>query len=134
MKRIIPILLAALIVLFLFAGCEKKPGAEGVYTMVSMNGETLEQQLAPLLDEGMTMEEIFSLLGISSLDEYFTLTLNADGTLVVAVAGEDPTNGTWKQDDSKISATIDGAAVEMTLNGNELSFTADEQDYVLIKK
>ena len=82
----------------------------------------------------MTMENILSLFGITSLDEYFTLELKEDGTLLSLVAGEDPVSGTWKQEGGKILAEIDGETVEMTLNGDELSFTEEDQAYVFVKK
>lgn len=143
MKRILPILLALLLVSSLLAGCVKKSSAAGTYILKTMNGETLEEQFAPLLDEGMTMENILSLFGITSLDEYFTLELKEDGTLLSLVAGEDPVSGTWKEDPvsgtwkqegGRILAEIDGETVEMTLNGDELSFTEEDQAYVFVKK
>ena len=134
MKRILPILLALLLVSSLLAGCVKKSSAAGTYILKTMNGETLEEQFASLLDEGMTMENILSLFGITSLDEYFTLELKEDGTLLSLVAGEDPVSGTWKQEGGKILAEIDGETVEMTLNGDELFFTEEDQAYVFVKK
>lgn len=125
MKRILPILLALLLVSSLLAGCVKKSSAAGTYILKTMNGETLEEQFAPLLDEGMTMENILS---------FFTLELKEDGTLLSLVAGEDPVSGTWKQEGGKILAEIDGETVEMTLNGDELSFTEEDQAYVFVKK
>lgn len=125
MKRILPILLALLLVSSLLAGCVKKSSAAGTYILKTMNGETLEEQFASLLDEGMTMENILS---------FFTLELKEDGTLLSLVAGEDPVSGTWKQEGGKILAEIDGETVEMTLNGDELSFTEEDQAYVFVKK
>ena len=125
MKRILPILLALLLVSSLLAGCVKKSSAAGTYILKTMNGETLEEQFATLLDEGMTMENI---------DEYFTLELKEDGTFLSLVAGEDPVSGTWKQEGGIVLAEIDGETVEMTLNGDELSFTEEDQAYVFVKK
>ena len=139
MKRILPILLSLLLIFAFLSGCKKtggesKPSAEGTYILKTMNGETLEEQFQSMVDEGMSMEDILSLFGITSVEEYFTLELKADGTLLSLVAGEDPVSGTWKQEGDKILVDFDGEAVEMTLNGNEISFTEDDQAYVFIKK
>ena len=135
MKRILPILLALVLLTSLMLSCEKKPGAEGLYTLKSIDGAPLEEQFAPLLDEGMSMEDLLSLFGLSSLEEYFTIDLKADGTIAVTIAGEDTTTGTWKQEGDKITAVMDeGDPIVMTWNGSELSFVEDGQNYVFIKK
>ena len=107
--------------------CEKKPGSEGLYTLKSIDGAPLEEQFAPLFDEGMSMEDLLSL--------FFTIDLKADGTIAVTIAGEDTTTGTWKQEGDKITAVMDeGDPIVMTWNGSELSFVEDGQNYVFIKK
>ncbi len=127
MKRILPILLALVLLTSLMISCEKKPGAEGLYTLKSIDGAPLEEQFAPLLDEGMSMEELLSL--------FFTIDLKADGTIAVTIAGEDTTTGTWKQEGDKITAVMDEVdPIVMTWNGSELSFVEDGQNYVFIKK
>lgn len=146
MKHILPILLSLLLIFAMLSGCVKKTGgegspaadakptAEGTYILKTINGETVEEQFKSMEEEGMSMEDILSLFGITSVDEYFTLELKADGTLLSLVAGEDPETGTWKQEGEKIIVDFDGEAVEMTLNGNEISFTEDDQAYVFVKK
>ncbi|MBR5681084.1 MAG: hypothetical protein IKX19_10570 [Clostridia bacterium] len=134
MKRILPILLVLLLLSSLLAGCVKKSSAAGTYTIKTMNGETMEEQLKPMLDEGMSMEDILSLFSIASLDEYFVLELKADGSMISRVAGEDSVSGTWKQEGDKVTAVIDGETLEMTLKGNELSFSTDDQSFVFVKK
>ena len=134
MKRILPILLVLLLLSSLLAGCVKKSSAAGTYTIKTMNGETMEEQLKPMLDEGMSIEDILSLFGIASLDEYFVLELKADGSMISRVAGEDSVSGTWKQEGDKVTAVIDGETFEMILKGNELSFSTDDQSFVFVKK
>ncbi len=43
MKRILPILLALVLLTSLMLSCEKKPGAEGLYTLKSIDGAPLEE-------------------------------------------------------------------------------------------
>ena len=99
--------------------------------------KAIEEEFNSMLEEfgeGMTLDDYLKMLGIDSLEEFIVMDLKSDGTVDMAVAGEDPVSGTWKQDGDKITLTVDGETSELTRNGNELECKMDDQDYVFIKK
>ena len=117
MKRTIAIALAIVLVSFVFVSCSS--GAAGKYVVKSVNGEDAS---------GLISE-----YGLSSLEEFMTVELKADGSATVSVMGESNT-GNWKQEGDKIKITIEGDTEEFTLKGNELSVSMDGEDIVLVKK
>ena len=136
MKRIAVIALALIMVAALFSACSKA-APEGKYVVKSLGGKPVEEALKADLEdfgEGMTLDDLLKTFGIKAAEEYMVMDFKSDGTIAFTVAGEDPDNGTWKQDGSKITVTIDGDSLDMTLNGSEISATFDDQDVVFIKK
>ena len=136
MKKVVSIILAVLMVATLFTGCGKSSVA-GKYVVKTVGGKAIEEEFNSMLEEfgeGMTLDDYLKLIGIDSLEEFIVMDLKSDGTVDMAVAGEDPVSGTWKQDGDKITLTVDGETSELTRNGNELEFKMEDQDYVFIKK
>ena len=136
MKRIVAIALVAIMVLALLASCGGSSDAAGVYTVKSVGGMSVEEALKASLGEygeGMDIDALLQMVGIDSLEDYMTMELKSDGTVVTSMAGESQT-GTWKQDGSTVTITVDDEPQEFTLSGNELSAETDGVEYVFIKK
>lgn len=136
MKRVISITLVILMTAALLVGCGSSSGPEGSYVLKSMNGKNVEELFQSGAEaEGVSVEELLKSSGISKAEELITMELKSGGTAVMkeAIFGT-TSNGTWKQDGSKIIVTIDGTDTAFTLSGNELSYSAEGQEYVLIKK
>lgn len=63
--------------------------------------------------------------GVLITEEFIVLTVNEDKTFglkSVPLMGERPYNGEWTEEDGKYYLGVEGADVEMILNGSSLSF------------
>lgn len=137
MKRIVSLVLVVMLVAALFVGCSKSGSPEGTYYIKSMGGVSMEDMLKKEAGEEFDLDSILSMFKVSSLGELITMELKADGTVSMknamdAMTGDEDAamTGTWTQDGSKITITIDGDAQEFTLDGNEL--TGGEGDEVMV--
>ena len=143
MKRVISLALAVLFIAALLVGCgDSSDGGSvdpvGSYKIKTIDGKTVEDVLKAELESSgmgdMSLDKALELLGITSLDDYMTLELKSDGSAVMTSMGGS-SNGTWKQDGSKVSVTFEGDTQEFKLSGNELSGTdSDGTEYVFEKK
>ncbi|MDO4492852.1 MAG: hypothetical protein Q4C53_03085 [Clostridia bacterium] len=66
---------------------------------------------------------------LAALGMSVTLSLNEDGTVVFALADEDPATGTWTEDNGAAVVTIDGDSVPFVLN-EEGKLVADMEGVV----
>lgn len=139
MKRFISILMVALFAATVFVGCGKST-PEGKYVLKSIGGKSVEDKIkeeAGGAGAEVTEEQIkafLTLMGIGAPEELITLELKKDDVAEMKTAGEDAVTGTWEQKDGKLTITLDGETVEVTLKGNELSFAQDGQEFVFVKK
>ena len=136
MKRIFAVLLAALFVVSMLAGCSKS-GPEGKYVVKSMGGVPVDEYFDSMIaeyGEGMTKESLLNELGISKPEEFMTFELKSDKTLIVTLAGEEPQTGTWKADGDQIVFTIGDEILSFRLKNNEFAVNEDGQSYVFVKK
>lgn len=136
MKRIIPLALTALFIISILAACGSEVVASdpvGMYYIETINGKSVEDYLKDML-AGISIDpdEYLSIAGVSSFSEFITLELKDDGTAVFS-SSDEPESGRWEQDGNKLTITIDGDAMEMTLNGSELTFKDGSQEYVFKK-
>ena len=140
MKKILVCLLVLVLALTCFAACgkkdEKAANPVGTYSAKSMNGKSIEDAF---LDEmggelgDVSLDTILGMLGVSSIDALFSLEIKDDGTFTMTAAGETE-NGTWVQDGSKITMTVDNEPMDATLDGDELTFKGDGMELVFVKK
>ncbi|MBQ6052332.1 MAG: hypothetical protein IJL30_03465 [Clostridia bacterium] len=132
MKRIATIAVVCLFVIAIITGCtgegSSSSAAAGRYVIKTINGQSVEEALDASAD---LINELF---GISSPEEFMVFVLNADGTAVINIADEEPSEGTWKQNGNTLLITVEGETVECPLNGNEFTFSIEDEEYVLIKK
>ena len=150
MKKLIALLLIAVLALTCFAACGKKDDGKaaadpvGMYVVKTFNGKTIEEYLkdyvaaqggeqAAALVESLDLDTLLQVAGIESVDDFISMELKADGTATITMTGETET-GTWTQDGSKVTVTIDDDPVEFTQNGNELSAEKDDMSMVFVKK
>lgn len=136
MKRIVAIALTVLMIAALFVGCGGASGsAEGKYYIKSINGQSVSDALKEQAG-GLDVEALLGMMGIKSVDEIITMELTADGKAVMASAMMDDLNaeGTWTQDGSKVTITIDGSPADFVLSGNELSGKSDSEEMVFVRK
>ena len=136
MKRVISIALVVLMTAALLVACGSSSGPEGKYVLKSFNGKSVDERIKSEAESvGMTADELLKQLGIDNGENLIVLELKADGTLYMkeAMFGTEST-GTWKQDGSKIVMTVDGQDSTFALSGNELTYSEDDAEYVLIKK
>ena len=137
MKRFMSVVLVAIVAVMLI-GCGKSSGSpEGKYVVKTMDGKTLEETFKEEAGDVDT-EKLFKMLGIESFDDFLTLELKADGKASMLAMGEDPDEGTWKQDGDKVTITVDDESNEFTFKGNELTGKFEEDgethEYVFVKK
>ena len=138
LKKAIAVMLAIVLALALFAGCGKSSPV-GKYYIKSINGVNISEYLSAMIEEsGISLEDFLTVCGIKSLDEYMTLEVKDDGSLVTTDAGAGGTDlpvGSWKQEDGKIIIDFgDGIAQEATLNGKELTLKDNGIETVLVRK
>ncbi|MBQ3862209.1 MAG: lipocalin family protein [Clostridia bacterium] len=154
-KRLLSLLMAALLLTVLIAGCKKTDGADnggtapdsaaadngensivGVYVVKEIAGQPVDDYFAASLEEfGMEKDEYLAMFGIESFAEFLVIEFREDGTCTTTAAGdEEPSTGTWKLDGNTITLTYEGEDSVFTVNGNELSFKEDDQDYLFVKK
>ena len=151
-KRLFSLLMAALLLTMLIAGCKKTDGADnggtapdsaaaensvvGVYVVKEIAGQPVDDYFAASLEEfGMEKDEYLAMFGIESFAEFLVIEFKEDGTCTTTTAGdEEPSTGTWKLDGNTITLTYEGEDSIFTVNGNELSFKEDDQDYLFVKK
>lgn len=133
MKRIVALVLVAVMAIVLLTACSSSP--EGKYVLKSVNGVELDKYLEDQLkDSEMSKEDFLKFLGINSIEEMITIELKKDGVCVMSLSGASE-EGTWKQEKDKIVITDkSGTATELTLNGKELTFKKGEETMVLIRK
>ena len=106
MKKLLSVLLVAIMVISLascFGGINED--AVGVYEMTAISGTVTAN--------GVTTE-----LG-TDLYEYYTITLNKDGSAVVKAKGSQTSiemeqEGTWKFEDGKVKLTSENQGVKVT--------------------
>ena len=136
MKRTLSVIISALFILAVITGCAggSAASASGTYVLKSINGLSIQDAFAEQFGDEISLDDILSLLGLQSIDDYMKVELKSDGSAVVSVAGEEGELGTWKQDGNKVTITVDGDSVECTLNGNELTLPIEGETYVLVKK
>jgi len=108
----------------------------GVYVVKEIAGQPVDDYFAASLEEfGMEKDEYLAMFGIESFAEFLVLEFKEDGTCTTTAAGdEEPSTGTWKLDGNTIILTYEGEDSIFTVNGNELSFKEDDQDYLFVKK
>ena len=101
MKRIVSIVLVVLMIAALFAGCSSS-SPEGTYKIKSINGKDLKtyfkESFGAMAEEGQEItddqiEGFLKLMGINSMDEFVTFTLESggtfkDGEITISVDGE----------------------------------------------
>ena len=114
------ILILALAVGILAACGDTQADPSGKYVLKSMLGEDVDLAL--------------QMFGISSFEELMTVELKADGSALVAMAGQGSYSGAWEQDGDKITVTVDGEPATFILQGNELSFQEDGESLVFVRK
>jgi hypothetical protein len=140
MKRIVSIALVVLMIAALFAGCSSS-SPEGTYKIKSVNGKDLKtyfkESFGALAEEGQEItddqiEGFLKLMGINSMDEFVTFTLESDGTFKAAMMGEEET-GTWKLEGDKITMTANGSDMTGTFKDGEITISVDGETMVLAK-
>lgn len=128
MKKVVKGLLAAVVFLTLcicMAACSK--GITGTYKFSSMS----------MNQGGLSVEvkagEAF--MGFTITEDAYTLTVNEDNTWTMTVNMGTATtqNGTWEEKDGKYMFTVDGESIEVTLDGNTLTFEQEGAKIVLKK-
>ena len=116
----------------------------GYYKLKGMNGMTLreyfEEQFAEYLDPelGLDFETMMALSGLSldSLEEMMTITLNEDGTAVVALQQDEEgetAEGVWEQQGNKILITVEGDPLEFTYENGQLLVDMDGQEMIFAR-
>lgn len=126
MKRTVAILLAALLMLGVLAGCQSggsggSAEAEGTYVMKSFMG--------------MDVASYASLVGVSEEEasELFKVVLKSGGKASFVSDG-DESDLSWSQNGDKITLSGGGESMELTLKGNELTMSVEGVEVVLQKK
>lgn len=120
MKKLVSILMVAMLVLSLAACGGSKSSAAGSYKFKSMTaeGQTVTAEQLEALGQDL---------------EGFKLELKSNGEFAITVEAKTET-GTWKEDGKKISLTMDGETVEAALDGNTVTFGMDGVELAFEKK
>ena len=120
MKRTLAIILAALMVLTLLAGCGKSDPNIGVYKVSSVMGLTLEEFAGMA---GMTEEEA---------SEFLVLELKDKGVVEVTSDGE-TSAGTYKIDGETLTLEADGESHDCTIKDGVITIEMEGESITLTK-
>ncbi len=132
MKRIISLILVALLVAALFVGCSKSDPV-GTYK-IDMDSmiEAMKKESGELKDK--SNEEIKDLLKQTGMSEdAFGLEIKDDGKFTLEYAGEKE-EGTWKLDGSKITLTVDNDPLECDYEDGKITMDMGGTTLVFVKK
>lgn len=140
MKKIVSIILAAVMVLAFAAACSTAK-VEGKYVVKSIDGKGILDYIKEEAElEGVDLETILSMMGLTeeTISELMTVELKEDKTAVMTMIGEENETGTWKLDGNKVTITSeDGESAEFTYNNGELTYKMTEgeesHEMVLVK-
>lgn len=120
MKRVLTIVLAAVLLLSLLAGCGKADSALGIYKLSGAMGYSLEE-FAEMT--GATVE---------TAQELFVIELKKKGVMEVSLDGETET-GTWKLDGETLTLEDDGETITGTLKDGVITIVMDGESMTLTK-
>ena len=119
MKRMITLVLAALLVAALFAGCELLGSPAGTYTLNTINGKSVKEYYTAAAEaKGIDAASLLALLGldVDHPEDLMQVTLKDDGTVEYRSnfdfelrEGE----GVWKQDNGKTVITLDDESIKI---------------------
>lgn len=129
MKRIISLILVTLLVAALFVGCSKSDPV-GTYKidMDSLIEAMKESDEA----KDMSDDQIKSLLKtIGITEDSMSLEIKKDGTFVLDLSG-DKTEGTWKQDGSKLTLTAENEPIDVDFSDGKITMESEEAGMKLI--
>lgn len=132
MKRIISLILVALLVAALFVGCSKSDPV-GTYKidMDSMIEATKKESDKA---KDMSDEEIKDLLKtVGMTEDSMSLEIKKDGTFVLDLSG-DKTEGKWKLDGSKITLTVDNDPLECDYEDGKITMDMGGTTLIFVKK
>ena len=111
----------------------------GTYKIKSINGKDLKtyfkESFGALSEEGQEItddqiEGFLKLMGINSMDEFVTFTLEEDGNFKTSMMGEEET-GTWRLDGDKLIMTAGSESLIGTFNNGEITLEMDGESLVL---
>lgn len=129
MKRIISLILVTLLVAALFVGCSKSDPV-GTY---KIDMDSLVEAMKDS-DEAKDMsdDQIKSLLKtVGITEDSMSLEIKKDGTFVLDLSG-DKTEGTWKQDGSKLTLTAENEPIDVDFSDGKITMESEEAGMKLI--
>lgn len=132
MKRIISLILVALLVAALFVGCSKSDPV-GTYK-IDMDSmiKAMKEETDELKDKSdEEIKELMKQLGMS--EDAFGLEIKDDGKFTLEYAGEKE-EGTWKLDGSKITLTVDNDPLECDYEDGKITMDMGGTTLVFVKK
>ncbi len=129
MKRTISLILVALLVAALFVGCSKSDPV-GTYKI------DMDSLIEAMKDsdeaKDMSDDQIKSLLNtIGITEDSMSLEIKKDGTFVLDLSG-DKTEGTWKQDGSKLTLTAENEPIDVDFSDGKITMESEEAGMKLI--
>lgn len=134
MKKVLAILLAALLTASALIGCGGGSSPAGVYTLKTMeaDGQTVT------IDDLQTMLDMFSVFAGEDVPklvakDLYKLELTADGQVKIAIYEEDEKVGTYKVEGKNITLTIDGESMTGTLENGQITIELDGSKTVFAK-
>lgn len=133
MKRTISLILVALLVAALFVGCSKSDPV-GTY---KIDMDSLVEAMKDS-DEAKDMsdDQIKSLMKtIGITEDSMSLEIKKDGTFVLDFSG-DKTEGTWKQNGSKLTLTVENDPIDVDFSDGKITMESEEigMKLVFVKK
>lgn len=133
MKRTISLILVALLVAALFVGCSKSDPV-GTY---KIDMDSLVEAMKDS-DEAKDMsdDQIKSLMKtIGITEDSMSLEIKKDGTFVLDLSG-DKTEGTWKQNGSKLTLTVENEPIDVDFSDGKITMESEEigMKLVFVKK
>ena len=135
MKRMISLVLAALLVAALFAGCELLGSPAGTYTVQTINGQSVKDYYTTTAKEeyGVDLTGLLSLLGIDldHPEELMSIVLKEDGSAEYksGLLGDAKiASGTWKQEGGKLLLTLGGETRELDYSFGKITLELGSAD------
>ena len=135
MKKVLCLLLAAVMLTCVFAACSG-PKLEGRYTLKTINGKTpLDYFKDEAAEEDIDIDMLFSFFGLTeeTVSEYIVLTLEKDGSSTIAVMGEDAKTGAWEYKDGYVIISDGDETTELKYANGTLSIEENGEAYVFSK-
>ncbi len=120
-------------------GADRSDSIAGKYVLSDESARATlmaSAEIQELLEtQGISLDTLLTMTGMSSPSELMTIVLNDDGTMVLSAFGQEDSNGTWTRDGNTLIMTRDDGEAESELEvvDSKLVMYENGLEYVFVK-